>query len=672
MHRKHRCATTTRFLLVSSLLLFLVFGSGGLGDANAAEGAEDLSQPSGVEAFPRAQEPERLREVVELRDADSRTYELATGQMEWVSNGSPIHYQDSAGRWQEIDNGLTADSVRVGGVDYAYRNAANSSTVRFGAETSETQVRVEHEGKSITFGPTGARRAGARKDADLGTGALAYMAVSENCISYCELYPGVDMIYEPTGTGVREYLVLKNADVQNEFVFSMKLEGVAAEESEGGIVFVDENGEKVFWMGSPYLMDGSLETSNEVSYSLSGQGHNLRLTVTVSRDYLEDPDRVYPVVLDPDVYWSGDDIWQDTYICSYGNQTSHAWETMVRTGYNSTSGKRRTLIKFDLPHINWQLLNYGYLRIEQCYQEGSAPVMYAYPCNQYWSPSAETWDGPGYNSNWGVSSQNYWSGSGWWWHLYTTEPIVQWLHNGGDYDGWMIIDPHAEQYYDRAGWFYSKEAGSPHRPELHLVYNYEQVDVHMVCDGVFRSAAGSSWSTIACNAMERVDDQMAKEFGIKFNVQTPASSWYSLIDECSNKPDCSLSHATSSYAYEHLEPSSMLVDALGCNRNGADILASVTGAMRLRIVELDPYCNISCAGMAFEPSDGILAAYSPDWESLWKYLQHEVCHLFGALDHHGPPATYCVEYVTGDLRVPYADMWCEPCALAIQENALKY
>ena len=661
--------TRRRCLVLGVLTLVVVVLSAVLGvvEGRAATSGDDR---------PEGPEPQRTREIVEQRTVNSKTYELDTGQRECVVYGEAVHYKDKAGAWREIDNRLIAEEKRIGGVDYVYRNGVNGYLVRFGAKSGgPALVRIEHKGKSLAFAPVGAKASQCSRIAGNGGRALEGMAVGENCVNYSGAYPGVDLVYEPTGNGVREYLVLKHAGAQNEFVFDLKLDGVEAVEEEGCLTFLDENGERIFWLGQPMAADEGLVSTGAVTYELSGRGKKKRLTLTLSRDYLEDPDRRFPVVIDPDIYVSGGSIL-DTYVDSLQPNTPNPYDDpWLRTGYCSTSGARRSLIKFNLDsagvNIHPDLVDYCYLLIQQCY--GTNPNIRAYACAEPWSVHSVTWNTqPGCTE--ASSSKNYWAGTGWWWKLYHTTPIKKWLSGEWPNYGWIIKDstewPTSPEH---ASWYYSSNSPSPHKPELHIVYHYEQVDVKLACDGLYRSAVGSSWRTLAYNALERIDDQMARRFGINLNVKTVVP-WYSLMDGC-GYDHCIYDHELvvspyEIYHYWHMCPWRMLDDAIGdLGTSDADLLVAVTGTPYMRTWDAERHVagNIYY-GLADYEAECICCHDAADYE-LWHIMQHEVCHLYGALDHSYP--TRCVMYHT-DTEIPYPDEWCAQCEAVIQDHVLDH
>lgn len=468
-------------LLLAGVGVWVVFGSdyaaatGGVGDRDTQqiEGAATSEGPSGIVDLGDWDDPRRTRELVGLRDARSKTYELATGQLEWVSTDEIIHYKDVSGAWQEIDNRIISEGKRAHGVAYAYRNAANSHVVRMAASAGgERMIQIERDGKSLAFGPAGADRSRSVKGAATTSKVLSDLAVAEHCVTYPDLYPGVDLVYESTSTGVREYLVLSGPSVGNRFTFDLSLDGVAAKESDGGVVFVDDSGATVFWLGAPLAVDETREVTGDVTYALSGEGEDRQLTVTVSREYLDDPARVFPVIVDPDLMVGGT-ATMDSFVNTTTPNTVHPYnDPYLRTGYYSGgSGWRRSLIRFNLSGVNIpaSYVDYGYILIEQCY--GANPKLKGFPCLSSWSSSSVTWNNQPYCSSTYSTSGSYWNGSGWWWRLWTTTPIKKWLSGEWTNYGFTIKDTREwTKYPESAAWFFSSDSASSHRPQLHIVY----------------------------------------------------------------------------------------------------------------------------------------------------------------------------------------------------------
>jgi hypothetical protein len=190
-----RRMTACWIVLAAWFLCFAVLGDNQSQATAAPDQFQVESLPGITETTPTVPQAAQVRELTELRTAESKTFELADGQREWVGYQEPVHYQDSQGAFQDIDNRIIGESRQIDGVTYAYRNAANGYTARFGVQGSGPDlVSIEYQGCSIAFGPVGARSSVANKAVDVGSKMLLGMATSEDCIAYPQIYPGVDLV----------------------------------------------------------------------------------------------------------------------------------------------------------------------------------------------------------------------------------------------------------------------------------------------------------------------------------------------------------------------------------------------------------------------------------------------------------------------------------------------
>jgi len=199
-----------RVFLVTVVCLLLVCAAGSLdarSSAKAAAGETEAAQraPQATEQVPSALQAARVEELVNLRTVESKTYELADGQREWVGYTEPVHYKDAGGVFQDIDNSIVSESKRIDGIDYAYRNAANAYTVRFAAKGDTSRlVTVESDDKSLSFGLAEAKAANVEKTTDIASSALSEETYAESVIMYRDSLPGVDLVYQPRSSGVKE------------------------------------------------------------------------------------------------------------------------------------------------------------------------------------------------------------------------------------------------------------------------------------------------------------------------------------------------------------------------------------------------------------------------------------------------------------------------------------
>lgn len=469
------------FALVCTAIVLAIGSPVAAATEESGQGWDVVAAPEQVPTTPRAP---RVKELVNLRTGESKTYELADGQREWVGYTEPVHYKDTGGAFQEIDNSIVSDSRRIDGIDYAYRNGANAYTVRFAAKGHSSRlVSIELDGTSITFGLLGVGPSAVAKTTQLASKVLSEETYGETVVTYPDTLPAVDLVFQPRSTGVKEYIVLKKPGTQDEFTFNLILNGLNMEQVDGQISFVDKEGKQVFVLGAPAVFDDAGAWSSDVSYRIDESEGACQVTVVVPRAYLDDPARVYPVVIDPTInYWTPT---ADTYVAStsannYYN-TNFSSSAYLRIGRDSTYGIRRTFLKFDgvenLPIMGSQVTD-AYIRIQR-YTAGGTPTFNAwysltsFTCTSMtWNQGTPHWDGSyGATDSFGYpesTSAALVPGSSTWWEMHVTTPVRYWL-DGNPNCGWMIKD-RTETNSSHWTTFYSSNMGSPHRPELHIVY----------------------------------------------------------------------------------------------------------------------------------------------------------------------------------------------------------
>ncbi len=437
-----------------------------------------------AEQAPTTPQAARVKELVELRTDRSKIFELADGQREWVGYVEAVHYKDAGGAFKEIDNGIVSENKQVDGVDWAYRNAANAYTVRFALNGDASHlVSIEAQGKSISFGPLGTRTSDVAKTAELASKVLSEETYGESVITYRDSLPGIDLVYQPRTYGVKEYIVLRQPGTQDEYTFNLILKGLSVKQADGQVSFVDSEGKTVFVLGDPVAFDDAEAWTNDVTYRVEESGGTCQVTIIMPRAYLDDPARVYPVVIDPEIMYPSPTA--DTYVASNPNydDTNFSSSSYLRTGRDTPYSIRRSFLKFDqvdnLP-ISGDQVTDAYIRIQEYSRGTSAPTINAWYSLVPYAITTMTWNGTapgtptphwdgGSTDDFGSPQSTLGSQSGTWWTMHVTTPVQYWLNGTYPNHGWMIKDT-TENNTSHWTTFYASNAGSPHMPELHVVY----------------------------------------------------------------------------------------------------------------------------------------------------------------------------------------------------------
>lgn len=284
---------------------------------------------------------DRPGEVVELRDAHSRTYDNGDGTRTTVLYPSPIHYRAADGSWQPIDLDLRADGEIA--------NLTSTVRARFAPDGAYAWIGLD-DARHYVWTPQsiGYRRDGAYTaiaDAELSDGAI-----DGNILRYPGLFGGAADRWEIQPAMIKHDVILDAppaipADAQwFEVVGRVTLAEGLAFETEApfdttGSVWIVQGAERVMRFSPAFAqqVDARLGAAGSwVVTPLGGQEYEVR--VRISAAWLLDPDRAYPVRIDPTT-WSADGVKVDNsydYDGAACLDSGIAWSSWgnVETGLN--------------------------------------------------------------------------------------------------------------------------------------------------------------------------------------------------------------------------------------------------------------------------------------------------------------------------------------------------
>ncbi|MDR1892291.1 MAG: hypothetical protein LBQ48_04720, partial [Oscillospiraceae bacterium] len=291
-----------------------------------------------------------------------------------------VHYL-SNGEWQEYDNTLEEVDGQDGAV---LSNRDNPVSMSFAAETSgflqtsgllqpeNSLVAVEQDGYGLSWNVFAVQAGGngeltpiksgvspeiIKADTTGLSGDALRTAVTKNRSEL--VYRGVfgkdiDIRYTLFPSKVKEDFVVKSKNDIVSYVTKInvnKLTPVLL--NDNSVSFNDTDGTEVFTMPAPYMTDSADEYSGDIAVSLekSGEGE-YTLTLTPDSGWLNDPQRVYPVIIDPTVTSDNSALNViDTYTHPGDTAMQHRLEYFLRFGNRSGEINRVYIKHATLPNI---------------------------------------------------------------------------------------------------------------------------------------------------------------------------------------------------------------------------------------------------------------------------------------------------------------------------------
>ena len=323
-------------------------------DSAAEEAGKDSAAPAAAQPAEEAETaalaedvPEkavRIHEILALRGENRKVYRMSDGTEQAVFYAEPVHVFDEETQcFEAADTAFTekADAFVSGKNRFAAefsKDAANGELFRMADGAHRITVFSAQTGRQ--------KRRGA---------AAAETSPAADTLVFEQAEAGADFVYSLTGSGIKENIVIREKADVYRYSFLLKCENVAAEwdEAQKSLTFRDtENGKEVFCIPAPFMSDESGSLSADVSYDCRKlDSGDLLLTVTADSEWINDAERVFPVVIDPQIKVSGTSA-MTTYSWAGGNMFSASAHTVgTNGGCQSGCHANRMYIGLKLPEL---------------------------------------------------------------------------------------------------------------------------------------------------------------------------------------------------------------------------------------------------------------------------------------------------------------------------------
>jgi RHS repeat-associated protein len=314
------------FSVAFTFTLFCLVLAFGLGTASGEDAGEEVAA---------APAPRVVSEIVDERTATTRTFELSNGQLMTRLYQAPVNYRDEDGDWMPIDESLA--ETAAGGLT----NAANSFDLQLPERMGNGPVRLSLEDQWLSY-----RLLGSQTDQAEVEGETATYDSADGDLSF-ELHS--------LANGLKEEIVLNDSSQPNRYTFALDFsDGLTpAIAADGSIRIEDSNGNLFATLPAPTIADAGGSSADAVHYALqegSEEGH-WTLAVEADEAWLSDPDRSWPVTIDPSAFIASE---QDCVIGSVPapsgwSKCGSSGATELAAGYvQSESQPIRTFLRFQL------------------------------------------------------------------------------------------------------------------------------------------------------------------------------------------------------------------------------------------------------------------------------------------------------------------------------------
>ena len=405
MRRNYKKAdprTTVFLIFLSVLLIFTSIPAYGMEtpDDNTAT-AQDILSPE-EDVFVIAEDTTKRSEF-------EKHYYCSDGSFVAVTYPESVHYQDTDGNWVDVDNRPAINNVdrtyEMENGDFKvsfpnYASASNNASSMYASFVSpqDRLVTMETGDYVLSWSLTAHKTLAASGNMSMTTtsnAALHTLSVSSTsdlyAISELKSIPGAEefgfteqvnikdnTVFElPRASGKIavnnifgadepvsvEYTVYRNKIEEDIYIhaptdieaYSMVVncgELTPYLNEDNSVDFLDENGEMIYHISIPYMVDAVYEATQSIEVSLIHKGSECVITYTPDQAWLNDEARAYPVMLDPSVTtneYTG--AIYDTYV-EENTTTNHSSEQDLYISKNGDNRRKALIFVHKLPSID--------------------------------------------------------------------------------------------------------------------------------------------------------------------------------------------------------------------------------------------------------------------------------------------------------------------------------
>ncbi len=256
----------------------------------AASVAALLQLPLASDLIAEAAAPPPPSELTQFRTASSRTFDNHDGTFTSALYSGRIHYRDEQGAFRPISSALIP-SQEPG---YAFENEANSFRAFFKPQLQSNYLQLALGSRSFLL--------------SLPSAAESSAQTRPRGLSYPAVFPGVELRYELQPDGLKESLLLANAQVPLSYRFLLSppvgARVHAVQRADGAWAFyLAPQARPAFVLDPPWASEaeGPDARRRHASLAVTRVGSDFALDLTLDGAWLRDPARQFPVRVDPTI-----------------------------------------------------------------------------------------------------------------------------------------------------------------------------------------------------------------------------------------------------------------------------------------------------------------------------------------------------------------------------------
>lgn len=268
-----------------------------------------------------------MKELKYLRKPREKHFLKKDGTFVAKIYNNDVHFLKE-GKYEDIDNTITS-------CDNYFTNKNNFFHTKFAKRENEEIIDLQNKNYKLKI--------------DLLNKNNINIKTLKNSISYNNIFDNIDLKYELLNNKVKEYIILKDKKyLPNEITFKIdtNLEVI----KQDNLILLKDNNDIIYKIETPYYIDNNKKTNNNLDYILERKNNFYYLTIKLDKNYLQDENTIFPVIIDPTLYVNEQENVYDTYIYEGDTNVNRNNKDFLKIG-TDCNNTYRALLKFDLPTI---------------------------------------------------------------------------------------------------------------------------------------------------------------------------------------------------------------------------------------------------------------------------------------------------------------------------------
>lgn len=425
--------------------------------------------------------------VLEESTETTTIFDLGDGKKVAVFHGGDVRYKTEDGTFADYEPELVSiqEQESINGEElkgYLYENKTGDMKQYIPEVLNEeTPLLMEKKGYSIKMTPMEEESLKTEVEVVKDETLTPYEEIEEEDLTAVYMAEDETYSYEYTSlsNGIKESIVLEEVPDSNVFSFRLETDGLipVLDETQNVINLTDKHGgEIIAHIDKPFMNDASGEAySEDLVYTLEEQEEGYYVVeLEVSRKYLNDSERLYPVTIDPTTTWKGNSELSDAYVISGDYADINFYESDIRlmVAGKGLEGSYRTYMK--ILNLKSELedmyVDSAYLTL---YESGDCDPDQTIRFNRItesWSLSSITWNNkPTYYSSSSINSFTT-DGKQYAAHKMTMTNTVRNYVNSTNNPNYGIVMRNVTSSPEFAEFYGSRTSLTSYRPKLVVTY----------------------------------------------------------------------------------------------------------------------------------------------------------------------------------------------------------